>query len=393
MIPKSISATALSVAELCLARYQTEFIARIPRVSGNMGAANVGTACHGALENYVMRAIKTDELPPEEMTIALLYDDSYKETFDTSDTDTEEYADGLALVKNWWARTSFDGFQVLSCEIKESFPVPLPDGTEWTFNYIWDRCDKMDEEGYYRVVDYKTTWIPVQPNGLMDKIQARCYALAAQIKFPDAQRIKVEFDQLRHEPAGRFFSREDNIATWKYLKRSAERIWAIPDDTEIKELETLNKECRYCPRAAFCETLNSSIDLDSIFKVKNADDAVLMKFQIESRMAAEKRLLDELDDILIRHAENNDLLEWETEEYKAVVTARKTRNLDKSRALSIIGPELSTQYGNITLTSVDKLLKSSDISDEQKKQLKDLIYLDMGDPKVKISNKNPIDTE
>lgn len=385
MIPRTLSASSLLVAESCLARWGAEYFHRASQPGG--AAANVGTSVHYALELYVKAVVIDKTHEPSLQLIKDLYKMGYMATFDTANISTPEYEDGLELTIKWWKRTSFDGFEVISAELKSTFDVqtsagPIP------FNYIWDRCDRLDEDTV-RVVDYKTIRVPINVQGLKEKIQPRCYGLAAQIQFPEAKKIWVQFDLLRHDPVGVVFTREDNIATWNFLKGAAERLIAA-DEENLPE--KLNPDCRYCVRKHSCLALKKNVLAGGVFGI-TAEQAVDRRAEIDYAMKAFSMMAEELDTIILQQAEESMSLEWTTEKTKVKIGAQRRRNIDSERAARIVGPEIMSTYGKINLGDIDALLKGDQLTEDQKLQLKDLIYKTTGSPNVKVEPLSPIDDD
>lgn len=386
MIPKSLSASSLLTAEACMARWKTENYDRTPQVSGV--AASIGTSVHFALEMFV-KAVYIDKTIEWDNVKYLrdMYEIGYIDTFNSTDTDTPEYADGAAIVAKWYDRNK-TGLPdtVLSCEVKENFPVKTSAGTI-PFNFIWDRADQIDDVTYH-VVDYKTIRAYISPQDLKDKIQPRAYALAAQIKWPHAERIWVSFDMLRHDGlVGAVFTRDENAQTYRFIKRAAERIIATDENNTP---ETLNSECKWCIRKVTCETLLKSIAGGTSFSL-SADEAAEKKLQISSQILALKYAEEELDKIILAEAENNDIFEWETSTAKVEITARKTRSINSNAAAQILGPEITAKYGNFTITNIDKLLKSGELSPEKEKAVKELISFSWSSPSPKVKPLSPFE--
>jgi len=387
MIPKSFSATAFNVADLCLARYKAE---QIDRGKGFGGvAANLGTAVHGALEEYV-KLVHLDKQGAENEKILLdFFRLSYMQTFNTTELNTIEYLEGIEMLKKWFKRTDFSKFTVVSCEVKENFPIKTSIG-DIPFNYIWDRHDQLDEK-IYRVVDYKTNRWALNPGDLKKKIQARAYGLAAQIKYPDAERIWVQFDMLRHEgPVGIVFTRDDNIATWKFMREKAEQIIATPDD-EVPE--TLNPECLFCPIQVSCTALTKNVNIGGILSINEPAQMIDKRAELEWQQKAIASAISKLDEVIIGQAKARDVLEFESDSYHMKVGISSQRAIDAEMAENVLPPELARRYmgKSLTIGNVDKLLKGPELSDEQKRQLTSLIYFKKGEPRVKIEAKNPID--
>lgn len=389
MKPKSLSASALRVAQLCLARYVAENIDYARGI--NNPAALLGTSVHGALEMFVKACYIEKSQQPSLQLLLDLFQMSYMTTLGTADLSGEDYSDGVEMLKAWFKRTDFSTFTVISSEVKESFPMPTSVG-DIPFNYIWDRHDLLGEDEV-RVVDYKTNRWGYSPDELRTLIQARVYGVAAQIKYPKAKRIWIEYDMLRHSgPVGIALTRDDNIATWKYLKREAARIIAVPKE---QAPETLNSECNFCVRKTRCNTLQKNILAGGSFSFSDAASAIDVRAQLEYQAKAVRSALDELDRQIIAYAKEKDEFEWIGDSHRMSISVNETRAVDGERISHILGADLMAKYGKVgfNVTTVDKLLKGDEITEDQKRQLRSVIYKKQGEPRIKTKPNNPIDDE
>lgn len=387
MRPKSLSASALQVAETCLSRYYAENILRAERPPN--AAASLGTTVHSALEAYVKRVYLEKVSPPSIQHLLDLFRMFYMVHFETSDTDTEDYADGVAMLRRWFGRTDFSNRTVLSCEVKESFEVPVPGSESIPFNYIWDRFDQLDEN-VYEVVDYKSVRLPVTPEDLRGKIQARCYGLAAQIKYPNAEKIWVRFDLLRHESVATVFTRDANAATWHYVCEAADRILAANKD-DLKE--TLNSECRWCVRKLTCNALLSNIAGGGIFTFTSALDAVDLRARLEYQRKGLDVLIQEIDEQILKEAQATEILEFETDDNKIKIGTGGRRRVDVERIEHLLDRELFYRYGGpmMNLKNFDALLKDEAVRPDLRAKLKEAVYHLYNDPTVRVVEKNKID--
>src|SRR5688500_1808382 len=121
MKPKTLSASSLSVAEKCMARWKTEYIDRVRGPGGS--AADLGTTCHAALEEFVTICYIADEKMPDEwMILKTCYDRAFPVTFG-SDFSVPEYADGIDMLMKWHKQNvpNLRGHEILSTEKKETF--------------------------------------------------------------------------------------------------------------------------------------------------------------------------------------------------------------------------------------------------------------------------------
>lgn len=395
MIPASLSASSLNVAELCLARWKAENFHRSKGMGGF--AANLGTSCHGALELFIKATRAELGGIPANWDIKLLLDLfklSYMDTFNTVDASGDLYDDGVAMLIRWFERTDLNGVTVLSTEKKDNFPIPTTAG-EIPFNYIWDRFDQIGSREF-KVVDYKTNRWGLNPGDLKKKIQARCYGLAAAIQLKaqglEYDKIWVEFDLLRHDPVGIVYSHEENIATWGFIKALAEKIIATPEN---EAPETLNPECRFCIRKQSCSALTRNIAAGGVFSVASAQEAVDIRATLDYQAKAIAAAIVELDEIILTEARASDVLEFETDMNRLEIGVSSRRAIDSERVQMVLGPNLFDKYGShsISMSNIDKLLKGKELSDEQKAQLKSLIFMKKGEPSVKIKAKNALEDE
>jgi RecB family exonuclease len=388
MIPRTLSATSVNVAETCLARWEAEMYHRGKGIQGK--AASIGSAVHGALEMYVKTAIMEGKSPATLKLLLDFYQLSYTQVFNSVDYDTDEFRDGQNICKEWHKRTKWDGVEVLSVEVKESFDIqtsagPIP------FNYILDRLDRLGPNTV-RVMDYKTNAWGLNPADLKKKIQARCYSLAMRIKFKTEADIKiwVEFDMLRHDgPVGISFSKEDDAATYRYLQATAERIIATK---EGEAPETLNPDCNFCPRKAKCTALKKNIAIGGVFSMADIRETVDLRAAMDYQRKAIGNLISELDEIILAEAKEQDVMSFESEMNRLNVTVSSRRSIDGERVEHVIGADLFDQFSgkSITMGAIDKLLKGDEITPEQKVQLKGLIFSKQGEPSIRVESRGGI---
>jgi len=386
MIPKSLSASALQVAESCMARYHAEYILRAERIPNN--AASLGTAVHAALEWYVKAVYLERTKAPSLSYLLELFRLHFSVEFATFDTDSDEYKDGVDMLTRWYGRTNFEDRTVLSCEIKTSYPISTTAG-DIPFNYIWDRFDQIGDEEY-EVIDYKTIRLSFSPHELRNKLQARMYGLMAQILKPNARRIWVTFDLLRHEgPVSIVFTRDDNIATWEYVHDTAERIIATPE-TDVPE--KLNSECRWCVRKVSCSKLQSNIAGGGVFSIDD-DSMIDHRANLEYQRKAIEEALREMDKVILERALREDRVEFESDENRIEVGWSSRRAVDPERVLNVVGPELFQKYDGplMNYTAFNRLLKDRNVTPSMREQLKGLVYSKRGEPYLKVSSRNPID--
>jgi hypothetical protein len=387
----------MDVATKCMSRYSAEYIERNRTASGP--PAQLGTAVHNSLEIYVktvyMDGPNDGRKQPELKYLLDLFRMQFMVVFDSIDPTGDMYEDGVEMLTRWFERTDLSEVTVVSVEEKTPFQVNVQDsaGTnhQLPFNYIFDRLDRLDETTY-RVVDYKTWRQALAPDDLMGKLQARAYGLACQIQFPHAEKIWVQFDQLRHERIGIVLTKADNANTWRYIKRWAKTILDTkPEDAA----ETINPDCKWCIRKATCKALAKNHAAGGIAGL-GIPELIDRRGMIDSQMAGLQWAATELDEALKKAAEADDLTELTSDQFRVFWSRSSRRGIERVDVLeNILGPQLFEQVGkkDVSITQLDKLLKKGNttLSDEQKAQVKGLIVDKLGEPKLKTKPVNDID--
>lgn len=381
MIPKSLSASAAETYENCPRSYQAQYIdERVQEVS--RGHAELGTACHEAMEFGVANHVMAGEELPLKQLLAY-YDDAYWKLF----ADRARYDEGVGMLKRWHGRQDWSDREVISTEQKTCFMLPTSIG-EVKVNYIYDRLDRTDA-GEIEVIDYKTFSQPVSAAQMRDKIQPRLYALAAAIAFKEEnpKRIWVVYDLLRFEPVSVSFSRDDNVDTWKYIRKLAERI--IADD---EPEERINSGCRWCIRNHECETLAAHMDAGGVLKITDPIEAGERRDRISNAISAMDSMKEDLDTFLLDYLKREDQMSFTTPsgiEVKA--TARGNRVIDAERLMAIVGAERVAALGKPSVTAVDDLVKNGNLTDAQKSAVKQLFRKEFGKPSIATKRKAEIE--
>jgi hypothetical protein len=379
VIPKSFSATAMQTFIDCPAEYKAHVIDRAIQKSSS--AASLGTACHLACEVWVKDGWYLKYPNGDWGTMKALWDEAYWSMFN----DASRYDEGSKLVKAWMNRQDWSNRRVLSTEVKKSFPLKTSAGVI-PFNYVMDRMDQRISDESIEVIDYKSIFQPVQPAELKNKLQARAYALAAQMEYPQCERIMVTFDLLRYDPIGIVFTKDENRATYRYILAVAEQIIASDGLTE-----NICDSCRWCIRKTICATLNNHTMHGGTAALADPLVAAEHSLRIKNQIAGLYAAKDELEKVVVDYMQAQELLEFETGNLDVKVTVRGTRHIDPTVLGPIIGAELMAKYADIKVTEVDKMMSAENLTDEQKSRIRQSMTRVYGEPKVQVKSKSPFD--
>src|SRR3954471_20290646 len=98
--PKRLSASALHVASLCLARY----VAMNVNYAGGVqnSAAMTGTSCHHALQMFVDTVFIQKTHDWDKAWLDHWLKEGYRLTFGSTDYTTREFADAQSMIDKWF---------------------------------------------------------------------------------------------------------------------------------------------------------------------------------------------------------------------------------------------------------------------------------------------------
>lgn len=389
MLPRTLSASSIKTWIGCPARFVAESIHRGANFQGD--AAKLGTTLHAALEEFIGGVKITKTYMWDEDILLDLYKAMYVQII-SPDINTDWYREGRQILIEWFNRPyileDIVKCKIISLEEKNFFEVPVLDRVaneivKIRLNYIMDRFDDLGN-GEIRVVDYKSQRQPLRAEDLKDNIQAKVYALAALILYPEATRIWVEFDFLRHEKVGVVFTREDAKHTWQTLKQIAQDIM---DTAEEDAEEKLNTECTYCVRKPSCATLKSNIDVGGVMSLEIDDLAELMA-DVADKIKGLNQLKNEVEKRLLMYGEETDQIEWEAPIGKVKIGASGRRDVDFDKLSVILGPVIVAECkGRLTLAVVDDLMTSGRLTPSQMAAIKGITKKKYGESYVRVARR------
>lgn len=386
MIPNSISASSLTNAELCLAMFNAVNMSK--GTGSGSEPAMLGTVLHHALEHFTEpEYVASRKWEWSRLKEGFLL--GWNATFVGQRPEGDWWDDGIAILEKWYNRsdiaTDILDTEIVSREQKSKFIVPYwIDGTKYEMvcNFIIDRLDRLGP-GIYRVVDYKSQRSPLSPSDLHHKIQPKLYALAVQIMHPDAKEIWVQFDFLRYERVATVFTRDEQVETWGHIKSELQRIIDTPEN-DIPE--TLNENCRYCPRRYTCKTFQKNVHIGGV-KSLSVEQLSDLHYRLASQQVAIKETLESIEMELFRHAQHEDLLEFHTDGHIVKITSASRRVIDRDRMALILGPTIMADYGRINVGDLPNLRKDPRLNAAQLSMLDTAVSYASGEPKVKVMKK------
>lgn len=378
-----LSASSIGCFEACEARFQATYVEKGIELSGD--AAVAGTCAHEALEEVIVSGLHLDEKKFNLKNVKAIYD----RHADSHGLSADQIAAGHAMMKNWVDFHLENGFlEVLATESKKTFMLTHPRLGSIPVTYIFDRADWNPEWNEIEIIDYKTFASPMSADELRRKVQVRVYGVAAAIEYGHRQpkAIWVKYWLLRYGVIGVQLTREDNLATWRYLQDVWERIEAS-DGT----IESVGPECRWCIRKANCDSLRRHVNAGGVLGLTPSRAAQELA-DTKNRINALNALKTDLEDFMSDFLDSEGATEWEFEGGVSVsITPTKRRAVDGYEVGEVLGPELIAKYGTIGVTTLDKILKDEpSLTDDQRTKLKKLITKKAG-AQLNVKVPSPMD--
>ncbi|UTN91198.1 Cas4 family exonuclease [Gordonia phage PokyPuppy] len=390
---RTISASSIQVFEGCTFRYQAEMVDRTPTPGGSSDPAKLGTAVHNALERIVQE-VYLDKSREMDWNVLVAYfkQEFMKEFMRVPESKDQWYSDGLEMLERWFERTNLEDVQVLMVERKIRVSIKTSIGPV-PYTFIFDRLDMFEEDGkrIVRVIDYKTWRQYLTPEGLRQKAQGRLYGMAIMLAKAEIEKelgfelapdeIWVCFDQLRYDPVEVKFTRDDNVATWRYVRSVAERIIAEPEPGK----RTLNAECQFCAVKSTCPTLTKNIQAGGVMALAGDRNEMAKRYlELEGASKAIKYAIEEVMEELLKDAMASDEVEYDTDDFHVVFKSSRRKSYDPSTVREIIGDNLFASLGKINNSEIEKLLKGNALNAAQKSRLRSSVQESIGEPRPKI---------
>jgi CRISPR/Cas system-associated exonuclease Cas4 (RecB family) len=370
---RSLSASSAKKYEECPAQWKVDNEERVQSPSGQ--AADLGTLCHMVLQLLVERRFWENPDPAERLKSA---GDMYRLCFAQSSVLASRYSEGLEMVIDWVNRQDFTGREVLSTEIKREVSLAQFGGPDVPFRYIIDRMDKInvvktashinpmsifssmvtpvagpvDEEYDIEVIDYKTLSRPVSPSDLKHMIQARAYAWVASLEHPEARRIWVTFDLLRHQPVGTVFERSELEDVPVYLVDLANRIMADEDAPE-----KINSGCRFCSRKSVCSALAARVEKTGDRSFQSMGELARVRMEKSAALKAIEDDIKEMDEVLKAYLDMEKIQQDTLEGIRFGFSQKSIRYIEiTDDVTNVLGHRMSG-FVSLTLKQADELIK------------------------------------
>lgn len=152
-----------------------------------------------------------------------------------------------------------------------------------------------------RVEDYKTSWVMLTYEELLNDLQLNGYNFAIRSLCPDIEHVEVALNYIRHnEIKSCYLSKNDAEATRRYIVGIIDTIRA---DNEAQP--KIQQYCHYCIRRWECDAYKSLLEQPLVFPcLADIEQASTLWEQKEDLMAKKKTIenrIGEIEDLFKQH--------------------------------------------------------------------------------------------
>ena len=397
------SHSRLGTYENCPFQYKLRYVDRVKPILGNTIESFMGSMVHDALE-WLYKLARDSNVVSKEALINK-YDELWIEKWkdDIRVVKKELTADNFKETGKTCLEMYYDRYhpfdQALTIGLEERMIIELPEDKKMQ-GYI-DRLDKI-ADGHVSVHDYKTSSrVPPQAKADQDR-QLGLYALAVHQKYPEIKKIDLVWHYVRFDEEVRSSRTEQQLDIM--VENTVNLINDVETATDLKNFPTKTSIlCNWCEFKAQCPEY--SHQYASQTEVPKLDTTTMTAAQAAEtvdklvELREKKKILSEDMDAMVATLESK-LMNYSKEsghnsvfgkDYKASFTSYESFRMPDKKDLRRYELESTLKdmnlWSNLQEMSPYKLksmLKSDEITSEQKKQLSE--YMD-NDKNTRLSLK------
>jgi len=257
-----LSYSALDTFKLCPAKYKFQYVDKIkvPKSSD----AIFGTLIHSSLKLF--HDPNRPFSPTEEELLGFWSQNWQPAIFSDPRLEAAAFAQGVQILKNYFAKNSGQQFDVLALETPFEAPIAVGGDIHFVTGKI-DRIDKIEGDAF-EVIDYKTTKkMPAQKNVDTD-LQLSLYHLGLANRWPkikDENRpVKVSLYYLKHgEKLSSLRSTDDLLQTQEGVIGMLKRIQKAHSEQKFPPVP--NALCDWCAYQRWCPLFKHKFKEEKIF--------------------------------------------------------------------------------------------------------------------------------
>ena len=257
-----LSYSALDTFKLCPAKYKFQYIDKIKVPKS--GDAIFGTLIHSALRHFHDPGQPFS--PTEEDLLNFWSQNWQPNIFSDPRQEAAAFAQGVQILKNYFAKNSGQQFDILGLETPFEVPLTMGQETHFITGKI-DRIDKIENDAF-EVIDYKTTKKMPAQKSIDTDLQLSLYHLGLTNRWPkikeESRPVKVSLYYLKHgEKLSSLRSSDDLAQTKEGAIEMLEKIQKAHSEQKFPPVP--NALCDWCAYQRWCPLFKHKFKEEKIF--------------------------------------------------------------------------------------------------------------------------------
>jgi len=300
-----LSYSALDTFKQCPQKYKFQYVDRIPAPKSK--DAIFGTLVHSALKYYH----EPNRLAPltEEELLNFWLQNWDASVFDDQRLEATLFAQGVQILKNYFAKNSGLDFDVLALETPFEAPVTFGQDAHFVTGKI-DRIDKLNDGGF-EVIDYKTTKKMPAQKSVDEDLQLAIYHIGVANRWPslvqENRPIKTSLYFLKH--GEKLSTTKTNVSlenTQETIARLFEKIKTAHEQQKFDPLP--NPLCDWCAYQKICPVWKHKFREEKIF-FNDQDVAALINqhLTLKSEIDDKKQKLAKIQNTLSKFMDQENM--------------------------------------------------------------------------------------
>jgi len=381
-----LSYSALEAYQTCPLKFKFREIDRIR--TPQTKEAFFGSLIHEILK--ILHEPSQLAIPTEEEILKIFSEKWDPSFYEDPQEETIAFAQGVKMLKNYYAGNYPARFNIVSLETRFEAPV-LDKGEAHIITGIIDRIDK-NENGIFEVIDYKTSKKMPAQKFVDNNLQLAVYHLGVANRWPSLveqnRPVKLSLYYLPHNEKLSTIKNAENINETK------EKILGIIDKIKISSAEQSFEPnpgplCGWCQYQPHCPLFKHKF-MEKALGDEEARELAKEYFELKSRADQDSKRMTEIREKISAYM-NEQKLDRVFSESGSITRSPKKNYTYDGRALKAILEPLGKWKEILAIDSTKLKKVIASLSEKEKRKIEQIKKLDKETKIISVKRKKEID--
>jgi putative RecB family exonuclease len=381
-----LSYSALETYQICPLKFKFREIDKIK--TPQTKEAFFGSLIHEILK--ILHEPSQLAIPTEEEILKIFSEKWDPSFYEDPQEETIAFAQGVKMLKNYYAGNYPARFNIVSLETRFEAPV-LDKGEAHIITGIIDRIDK-NENGIFEVIDYKTSKKMPAQKFVDNNLQLAVYHLGVANRWPSLveqnRPVKLSLYYLPHNEKLSTIKNAENINETK------EKILGIIDKIKISSAEQSFEPnpgplCGWCQYQPHCPLFKHKF-MEKALGDEEARELAKEYFELKSRADQDSKRMTEIREKISAYM-NEQKLDRVFSESGSITRSPKKNYTYDGRALKAILEPLGKWKEILAIDSTKLKKVIASLSEKEKRKIEQIKKLDKETKIISVKRKKEID--